>query len=44
MTDAERLYQLDGDVLRLGGRPSENEDGVLAGGHLYWELMPRRPE
>ena len=27
VTDAERLYQLDGDVLRLGGRPSENEDG-----------------
>jgi len=20
------------------------EDGVLAGGHLYWELMPNREE
>ncbi len=44
VTDAERLYQLDGDVLRLGGRPSTNEDGVMAGGHLYWELLPHRPE
>ena len=44
VTDAERLYELDGDVLRLGGRPNENEDGDLAGGHLYWELMPHRSE
>lgn len=44
VTDAERLYRLDGDVLRLGGRPRENEDGDLAGGHLYWELLPHRPE
>ena len=44
VTDAERLYQLDGDVLRLGGRPSTSEDGVMAGGHLYWELLPHRPE
>ncbi len=44
VTDAERLYQLDGDVLRLGGRPRTNEDGVMAGGHLYWELLPHRPE
>lgn len=44
VTDAERLYALDGDVLRLGGRPRENEDGDLTGGHLYWELLPNRPE
>ncbi len=42
-TDGVRLYQLDGDVLRLGGRPRV-EDGVATGGHLYWELMPPRPE
>ena len=42
-TDGVRLYQLDGDVLRLGGRP-RGEDGVATGGHLYWELMPARPE
>ena len=42
-TDGVRLYQLDGDVLRLGGRPRV-EDGVATGGHLYWELMPARPE
>jgi hypothetical protein len=44
VTDAERLYELDGDVLRLGGRPNENEDGDMAGGHLYWELQPHRAE
>ncbi len=44
VTDAERLYQLDGDVLRLGGRPQTNEDGETVGGHLYWELLPHRPE
>ncbi len=44
VTDAERLYQLDGDVLRLGGRPRTNEDGETVGGHLYWELLPHRPE
>ena len=42
-TAAVRLYQLDGDVLRLGGRPRV-EDGVATGGHLYWELMSTRPE
>ena len=42
VTDAERLNQLNGDVLRLGGRPRANDD--LAGGHLYWELQPHRPE
>ena len=44
VTDAERLYQLDGDVLRLGGRPRTNDDGETVGGHLYWELLPHRPE
>ena len=42
-TDAERFYQLDGDVLRLGVRP-RTEDGETTGGHLYWELLPRLPE
>ena len=44
--DAERLYLLDGDVLRLGGRP-RTTDGETAGGHLYWETLPPltgRPE
>ena len=44
VTDAERLYQLDGDVLRLGGRPRTTENGDAGGGHLYWELLPLRPE
>ena len=44
VTDAERLYELDGDVLRLGGRPRTNDDGETVGGHLYWELLPHRPE
>ncbi len=44
VTDAERLYYLDGDVLRLGGRPRTNDDGELVGGGLYWELLPHRPE
>ena len=42
-TDAERLYQLDGAVLRLGGRPRMS-DGANTGGHLYWEMLPARPE
>ena len=42
-SDAERLYQLSGDVLRLGGRP-RTTDGETAGGHLYWEMLPARPE
>ena len=37
--DAERLYQLSGDVLRLGGRP-RTRDGETTGGHLYWEVLP----
>jgi hypothetical protein len=44
VTDAERLYHLDGDVLRLGGRPSTSEEGETSGGHLYWELLAHRPE
>ncbi len=44
VTDAERLYHLAGDVLRLGGRPRTTDDGDLVGGHLYWELLPHRPE
>jgi hypothetical protein len=44
VTDAERLYHLDGDVLRLGGRPRTTEEGEILGGHLYWEQLPQRPE
>ena len=44
VTDAERLYLLEGDVLRLGGRPRTTDDGELVGGSLYWELLPHRPE
>lgn len=44
VTDAERLYRLEGDVLRLGGRPRTTEGGEMLGGHLYWELLPHRPE
>ena len=40
-TDQERLYQLDGDVLRLGVRPRMN-NGEATGGHLYWETLPAR--
>ena len=42
-TDADRLYQLDGDVLRLGVRPRMSDDETT-GGHLYWEMLPARPE
>ena len=37
--DAQRFYQLDGNVLRLGGPPT-TANGETTGGHLYWELMP----
>ena len=40
-TDAERLYQLRGDVLRVGVRPPTT-DGEATGGHLYWEMLPPR--
>ena len=39
--DAVRLYELSGDVLRLGGRP-RTRDGEATGGHLYWEELPQR--
>ena len=39
--DAERLYLLTGDILRLGGRPRTNQ-GETTGGHLYWERLPVR--
>ena len=42
--DTDRLYKLDGDVLRLGGRPRSADDGSMTGGHLYWERLPVRPE
>ena len=42
-SDAERLYELSGDVLRLGGRP-RTTNGETSGGHLYWELLPQRSE
>ncbi len=42
-TDAERLYQLNGAVLRLGGRPRVS-NSEMTGGHLYWEMLPARPE
>tara|TARA_B100001123_G_scaffold442151_1_gene585072 strand:+ start:2338 stop:3294 length:957 start_codon:yes stop_codon:yes gene_type:complete len=41
--DAERLYLLTGDILRLGGRPRTNQ-GETTGGHLYWERLPVRGE
>lgn len=39
-SDQRRFYQFTGNVLRLGGPPSLNAAGELAGGHLYWERMP----
>ena len=39
-SDQRRFYEFNGNVLRLGGPPSLNENGELAGGHLYWEKMP----
>ena len=42
-SDAERIYDLSGDILRLGARP-RTADGETTGGHLYWELLPPRPE
>ena len=35
----KRFYQLTGNVLRLGGPPTLNEAGEMAGGHLYWERL-----
>jgi hypothetical protein len=42
-TEAVRLYEVGGDVLRLGARPRVS-DGEATGGHLYWERLPARPE
>lgn len=39
--DAQRFYELDGDILRLGG-PPRTTNGESTGGHLYWELLPPR--
>jgi hypothetical protein len=39
-SDQKRFYEFTGNVLRLGGPPSLNAAGELAGGHLYWERMP----
>ena len=36
----KRFYQFTGNVLRLGGPPNLNDDGEMAGGHLYWERQP----
>ncbi len=38
-SDQQRYYQFTGDVLRLGGPPSPNAAGEMAGGHLYWKKM-----
>ncbi len=35
----KRFYEFTGNVLRLGGPPSVNKAGEMAGGHLYWERM-----
>ena len=36
-SEQKRFYQFTGNVLRLGGPPNLNDQGELAGGHLYWE-------
>lgn len=36
----KRFYQFTGNVLRLGGPPTLNAAGEVAGGHLYWERLP----
>ena len=41
--NTDRLYDLDGDVLRLGARPRMT-DGEATGGHLYWQRLPHRTE
>lgn len=38
-SDQQRFYQFTGDVLRLGGPPTLNAAGELAGMHLYWQKM-----
>jgi hypothetical protein len=39
-SEQQRFYQFTGNVLRLGGPPTLNDNGELAGGHLYWERQP----
>jgi hypothetical protein len=39
-SEQKRFYQFTGNVLRLGGPPNLNNNGELAGGHLYWERQP----
>ena len=39
-SEQKRFYQFTGNVLRLGGPPNLNDNGELAGGHLYWERQP----
>src|SRR5436190_3764049 len=36
-SEQKRFYQFNGNVLRLGGPPTLNANGEMAGGHLYWE-------
>lgn len=36
-SEQKRFYQFNGNILRLGGPPTLNANGELAGGHLYWE-------
>jgi len=36
----KRFYVFTGNVLRLGGPPTLNPAGEMAGGHLYWERLP----
>ena len=36
-SEQKRFYQFNGNVLRLGAPPNLNDQGELAGGHLYWE-------
>jgi hypothetical protein len=38
-TEAQRFYELNGNILRLGGPPN-TQNGVTTGGHLYWERLP----
>jgi hypothetical protein len=35
----KRFYVFTGNVLRLGGPPTLNAAGEMAGGHLYWERL-----
>jgi hypothetical protein len=37
-SDQQRFYELNGNILRLGGPPTVT-NGEASGGHLYWELL-----